>query len=189
VTHGFARLADPTLEHALVRLDLTLALAQREGELAIDADGSPPDGSPEAGLLQSLGQTTAALSFSTDDTAEADGAALLDELLARSRTAVQVETRRAERVVAATTIEIDGDARSVLAPRATADELARHREAVAAAIEARAARLRTLAAVVSAATRIAIASGTGNPLLVLRAAVRFMSDVLSEHARTSGELS
>lgn len=106
-----------------------------------------------------------------------DAVERFDALLARAQTAIQVETRRNDRVVAATTITLGGDTHTTIAVAITADDFLRHGEAVAVELRARAARLRTLSAVVQAATRIAIATGTGNPLLALHAAWRLVSEV------------
>lgn len=102
----------------------------------------------------------------------------IDALLARTQTAIHVETRRNERIVATTTITLGGDARNTIFAAATAEDFMRHREAVAVELRARAARLRMLSAV----TRIAIASGTGNPLLALHAAWRAVSEAIDPSA-------
>jgi hypothetical protein len=117
----------------------------------------------------------------TDASAHADSrhdaVERFDALLARARTVIRVETRRNDRVVAATTITLAGDTHTTIAVTIIADDFERHCEAVVGELRARTARLRTLSAVVQAATRIAIATGTGNPLLALHAALRLVSEL------------
>jgi hypothetical protein len=173
--HATAPWVDVGLAEALTRLDRTLQRADAGSQLAFEASGT----TPESALLQALASTSVSFAAGADGP---DGE-LLDTLLARAQTAVRVETRREDRIMAATTITLGGDTRSIVAAAARADDFRRHRLAVAIELRGRTARLRIFAAVVHAATRIAIASGTGNHLLALHTAWRFVSEVMAERAR------
>jgi hypothetical protein len=84
------------------------------------------------------------------------------------------------RIVASTTVGLAGDVASTLDAAASPADLAIHVQSLEGTLRARAARMRLLFSTLQAATKISLAIGTGNPLLALPAAARFIRGVMAE---------
>lgn len=165
---------------ALARSRLSLALHERDDAPALV-------GAPERELLAALGRRDdVGLSFAADTSApesepdEGAAARMLDELLERIGTRASVETRRGGHVVASTRISRAGDIVTSVAPALDDELLARHVAELERTLDERRERLLVVVAIVEMAAKIAVATGTGNPLLAVPTAIRFIRGVLAE---------
>ena len=138
----------------------------------------------EAALLADL---DGAVSFDVGGADEPPGGvgAYLEKLLRRATRLARVETRVAGRDVAATEVTLLGDVRTALESGATAEEAGLHQRALAATLRTR----RAWARIVLQTLRVALLLSTGNVVLAMPAAWRFIRSVMEEaRALEGGEL-
>ena len=140
---------------------------------------------PERGLLASLhAAQSGALSFSTEDGSSPEEQsrvkAFLDKLLGRLATFARVETRVSGKLAATTTVGWSGNFENVLGDDVTPADLKLHERSVAIALRTRRTWLRIILLTVQSATRLALAAGTGNLLLALPAAWKFIRGIMAE---------
>jgi hypothetical protein len=171
------------LDEAMSRLDAVVR-GVLVGAAGVSFDPSMP--APERELLASLAaiaEGDAALSFSTDGTSQPDAHAatrILDELLEHARTFARVETERRGRVVVSTWVGRGGDIISSVAPSLEPETISRHLDALGQTLREQRARGMLLRSILEMASKIALAAGTGNPLLAMPAALQFIRDIMAE---------
>lgn len=171
------------LDEAMSRLDAALR-GVLVGAAGLSFDPSMP--APERELLASLAAIAggdAALSFSTDGTSQPKGhaaARILDELLTRARTFARVETERSGRVVVSTWVGRGGDIISSVAPSLEPETISRHLEALGQTLREQREREILLRSILEMGSKIALAAGTGNPLLAMPAALQFIRGIMAE---------
>lgn len=169
------------LDDALARLD-QLLLGARGGAVSFDVGGP----APERELLAALAAfDRRSVSFTTehDEHGPADErqvAGWLDRLLELASGAARVETRVKGRLVASTRVGLGGDVVSAIGPSASRSEIALHSTTLDRSLRTRRARMRLVLSIVQAATKIAFAIGSANPLAALPAAWRFIRSVIAE---------
>jgi len=188
--------------------DETLARMQRAFRMvdarggALSFDTNIPD--PERELFRSI-QTAdpEAVHFSSDVDSDEKGddepnpaaagskiSAVLNRLLERAGAVTRIETRVDGRLIAATTVgltgdcysalgDVDGDGDGRLAPERNAS-LDAHLNSLRVELQARRARTTLVLSTMQMAAKLALAMGTGNPLLALPAAWKFIRGVLAE---------
>jgi hypothetical protein len=163
--------ADACLDDALVRLDQVFARARTGG--ATGSSFSIGDASPEFQLLEELEQPAS----------ETNARQFFEGLLAQARGAIPVETEHEGQLVAKTTVGLGGDVVTLLVHSAAPETFERHRQRVATALETRRVRLKIVLTTLEVAAQIALVTGTGNPLVALRAAWRFVLGVQDQWQR------
>jgi hypothetical protein len=172
------------IDEAVARMERVCRMA-KAGALGVVFDSNLQQ--PERELLRAL-QTwdEEAVSFSSEDGAQGRAAAgakvsgFLNQVLERVRAVAQVETRVDGRLVASTRVGLAGDFASAVAEVTEQSELETHAESVEAELRMRRAWTRLVLSTLQMAVKLALATGTGNPLLVLPAAWKFMRGVLAE---------
>lgn len=169
---------DAGLDDAAARLDRVLARARSGAAVSFDAGAD----APERELLQDLASLDAdAVSFSTDEErGPGRFERFFDRLMEQIGATLRVETREGDALVAVTRVELDSDLVTAVGPTGAGEAIERHRAALAAALFERRSSTRVVLSTVEAAVKIAIAAGTGNPLLALPAAWKFIRGVMAE---------
>jgi hypothetical protein len=178
------------LDDAMSRLESVLR-GVLPGAVGVSFDPSMPV--PERELLASLGAIAggdAAPSFSTEGTSQADERAasrVLEELIDRARTFARVETEGSGRVVVSTWVGRDGDIISSVAPTLDPEAIPRHLAALGQTLRERRERAKLLLSILEMASKIALAAGTGNPLVAVLAALKFIRDIVAERAERDAQ--
>ena len=174
---------EASLDDAAARLERALgALRAGAGGLSFDAAGPDPERNLFADF-SALGDP--ALSFAAAPDEEGDGAGgkvarFLEQMTDRLGATARLETRRDGEVVAATTVGLGGDFASAVGGAASAADLAGHLAALEQTLRGRRARARIVLCTLQAAAKIAVAAGTGNPLLAVGAAWKVVRGVMAE---------
>ncbi|MFO0605005.1 MAG: hypothetical protein U0324_17615 [Polyangiales bacterium] len=167
---------DAHLTEATSRARAALAARDAAGAVsfAVGAESSPAVGAAEAQLLAEL---DAPVSFSVGGDDEPGGVgASLERLLRRATRMALVETRVTGRDVAATEVSLLGDARTVVLPGATPDDARLHRGALEATLRTR----RAWARIALQTLQVAALVSTGNAVMALPAAWRFVRSLVRE---------
>lgn len=167
---------DARLAEATSRARAALAARDAAGAVsfAVGAESSAGVGAAEAQLLAEL---DAPVSFSVGGGDELGGVgASLERLLRRATRLALVETRVAGRDVAATEVSLLGDARTVVLPGATEGDARLHRGALEATLRTR----RAWARIALQTLQVAALVSTGNAVMALPAAWRFVRALVRE---------
>lgn len=165
---------EASLDDALARLDHTLHRVRAGGGVSFDVGAA----TPESQLLQELSGSAAGLRDQPDT--EQPIGRLLDALLDQANAAVRIETKVKGQLIASTRVGVAGDTISTFSKAAASNDLSQHLASVGHTLRARHARIRTVISVFDVASKIALATGTGNPLLALPAALRFIEGVMAQ---------
>lgn len=173
------------LDDAMARLDRTLRQASADqGAVAFSVSMPLPERELRC-ALGTLGSDSVSFDVTSGDGSESKAARFLAQLLERSGATAYLETNVEGQLVAATTVGLAGDVRSALAATASAADLALHLRSLEQTLQTRRAWLRMLLSTWQAANKIALAAATGNPLLALPMAWKFIRSVMAEwEART-----
>jgi hypothetical protein len=129
-----------------------------------------------------MGETSLS-SFSAEQSKSADqeGSRIFDRMLERVSATVPIETQVGGRLVASTTVGLAGDFATAVDASASPEHHEVHLKSLALALRTRGARVRILLSTAQATLKIAVAMGTGNPLLAVPAARRFIRDLMAEY--------
>jgi hypothetical protein len=169
---------EASLDDARVRLERALA-----SSVAFDADLP----GPERELLAALATIDQApVSFSTSDPREQQATRVLDSLLERVGASARIETRADGGLLASTIIGLAGDFTTTIAPSASPSDLELHAKSIDQILRTRQTWLRMLLSTLQVAAKITAATGTGQWLVAIHAAWRFLRGVMAEwEARTT----
>ncbi len=166
---------DARLAEATSRARAALAARDAAGAVsfAVGAESSPAVGAAEAQLLAEL---DAPVSFAVGGDEPRGVGASLERLLRRATRLALVETRVTGRDVAATEVSLLGDARTVVLPGATPDDARLHQGALEATLRTR----RAWARIALQTLQVAALVSTGNAVMALPAAWRFVRTLVRE---------
>ena len=171
-----------SLGDAMARLDSALAgVSTEQGPECELLDGVRALAEPEP-------EHGAGLSFAASGRPspadESRAEQLIDELLASVRHRARIETTRGGRVVASTAVSLGGDIVTSLDPELDAEQRSRHLGDLDTHLREQRERIELLLAVLQMAAKIALAAGSGNPMLALPTALRFIRSVMAERDPT-----
>lgn len=167
---------------ALPRSRLEQSLDEAMSRLDVALRDPSPSAAAERELLASLRPADGGFSFAAGAAQPDEGTAagLLDDLIERARTQASVDTRSEGRVVASTRVGRGGSVVSNVTPTLEPELLQQHLDELAGEVRRHQERTALVVSTMQMASKIALAAGTGNPLLAIPAAVRFIRQIMAE---------